>query len=253
MPFWLDPKPVVFPPTHLALSDPDGLLAMGGALTQEWILQAYSKGIFPWFNPDEPILWWSPNPRSVLFIEDLKIRRSLRKTIKKLANMPEFKVTLDRNFVDVMQNCASIERKDQAGTWITDEMLHAYTKLHQNGHAHSVEVWMNDKLVGGLYGIAIGKMFFGESMFAKTTDASKIALVALAMQLKAWGFTMIDTQIETEHLKSMGAGLISRTVFEALLQQQIQQPFEAKTWQMEIDWIAAAVAHSYYQNAINEA
>ncbi len=253
MPYWLDPQPVVFPPTHLALSDPDGLLAMGGALTQEWILQAYSKGIFPWFNPGEPILWWTPDPRSVLFIDDLKIRRSLRKTIKKMAGMPGFKVTLDQDFVGVMKNCASIDRKDQAGTWISDEMLTAYTQLHQSGHAHSVEVWQDDELVGGLYGISIGKMFFGESMFAKANDASKIALVALSMQLKAWGFNMIDTQIETEHLKSMGASLVSRLVFEALLQHQLQQPFPAMQWEMEIDWVKAAMDHVYFQKALNEA
>lgn len=252
MPFWLDPKPVTFPPTNLALTEPDGLLAIGGALTQEWLLQAYSKGIFPWFNPDEPILWWSPNPRSVLLLDDLKIRRSLRKSLRKMLETHQLKVTLDQNFIEVMQQCAQIERKDQAGTWITDDMLSAYNQLHQAGHAHSVEVWWQGELVGGLYGVAIGKMFFGESMFSKINDASKIALVALSMQLKAWGFSLIDTQVETAHLKSMGASMVSRHVFEALLQKQIQQPFPPHKWQFEIDWFQAAIEHSHFQNALND-
>ncbi|MDX1348342.1 MAG: leucyl/phenylalanyl-tRNA--protein transferase [Thiomicrorhabdus chilensis] len=251
-PFWLDPKPVTFPPTNLALDEPDGLLAIGGALTQEWLLQAYSKGIFPWFNPDEPILWWSPNPRSVLLIDDLKIRRSLRKSLRKMYESHQLKVTLDQSFIEVMQHCAQIERKDQAGTWITDDMLSAYNLLHQAGHAHSVEVWWQDELVGGLYGVTIGKMFFGESMFSKINDASKIALVALSMQLKAWGFSLIDTQVETAHLKSMGASMVSRQVFESLLQQQIQQSFPPHKWELEIDWFQAAIEHSHFQNALSD-
>lgn len=231
-PFWLDSKPVVFPPTHLAMTEPDGLLAVGGALTPEWILNAYHKGIFPWFNEDDPILWWTPNPRSVLFIANLKVRRSLIKTIRK----QRFKVTLDQDFLGVMHQCAMTPRQGQDGTWISHAMIEAYHQLHQKGHAHSVEVWQADKLVGGLYGVAIGKMFFGESMFAKQTDASKIALVALCQQLQAWGFLMIDTQVETPHLKSLGAKLIAREHFESLLQQQTQQSFPPKQWQMEIDW-----------------
>ncbi|MEA3405009.1 MAG: leucyl/phenylalanyl-tRNA--protein transferase [Pseudomonadota bacterium] len=249
-PFWLDKKPVVFPPTNLALTDPDGLLAIGGDLTPEWLLSAYSKGIFPWFNPGEPVLWWTPNPRSVLLIDDLKFRRSLRKNIQKLTKENNLTVTFDQSFIEVMKNCATIERKDQDGTWITDEMLDAYQQLHNRGHAHSVEVWLDEKLVGGLYGVAIGKMFFGESMFSKVSDGSKIALVSLAMQLKEWGFKMMDTQIETAHLKSLGANLISRNVFEALLEQQTKQPFPAKKWQMEIDWVQVAIEHSHFQKAL---
>ena len=243
-PFWLETTPVTFPPTHLALPDPNGLLAIGGKLTPEWLLHAYSLGIFPWFNPEEPILWWSPNPRSVLFIEDLKIKRSLRKTIQKWQKDPLFSVTLDQDFTGVMQACASVPRKGQEGTWITPAMLTAYGKLHNSGHAHSVEVWQDDQLVGGLYGIAIGKMFFGESMFAKTTDASKVALVALAMQLNAWGFTLMDTQVETPHLNSLGASQISRNTFEKQIKEQINQPFEAQKWQLTIDWVQAVKQHS---------
>lgn len=244
MPFWLDPKPVVFPPTRLALKDPDGLLAIGGALTQEWLLQAYSQGIFPWFNPDEPILWWTPNPRCVLFIDELKIRRSLRKTLLKQAQHPGFQITLDQQFSQVMRECAAMERKGQSGTWISDAMLQAYGQLHQAGHAHSVEVWLDEELVGGLYGVAIGKMFYGESMFSKVSDASKLALVALSMQLQSWGFTLIDTQVETPHLKSLGARLIPRTEFERQLHHQTQLPFAAHIWHFDIDWVQAALHHA---------
>jgi leucyl/phenylalanyl-tRNA--protein transferase len=250
MPFWLDPKPVLFPPSDLALDEPDGLLAIGGDLTPEWLLQAYSKGIFPWYNPDEPILWWTPNPRCVLFIDELKIRRSLRKTIKQIAADSDYQVTLDQAFSEVMHHCSQIERKDQDGTWISDPMIKAYSQLHQAGHAHSVEVWHKGELVGGLYGTAIGKMFYGESMFSRQADVSKIALVAIAMQLKAWGFKLIDTQVETAHLKSMGATLISRKLFEGLLQAQIQQPFPPRKWEFNTDWVEAAIAHSYYQQAL---
>ena len=242
-PFWLETTPVTFPPTHLALSDPNGLLAIGGNLTPEWLLHAYSKGIFPWFNPEEPILWWSPNPRSVLFLDDLKIKRSLRKTIQKWHKQPDFSVTLDQDFVGVMQACSCAPRKDQTGTWITPAMLTAYTKLHQSGHAHSVEVWQDGQLVGGLYGIAIGKMFFGESMFSNVTDGSKVALVALSMQLKAWGFTLIDTQVETPHLNTLGASQIKRTEFETLIGQQINLSFPAQKWQLSIDWVQAIKTH----------
>ncbi|WP_019556601.1 leucyl/phenylalanyl-tRNA--protein transferase [Thiomicrorhabdus arctica] len=242
-PFWLEPKPVMFPPTNLALKEPDGLLAVGGALTPEWLLQAYSNGIFPWFNPGEPILWWTPNPRSVLFIDSLKIKRSLRKTIQKLEWDESLTVTLDQNFTGVMQACATVSREGQDGTWISPEMLSAYQSLHQSGHAHSVEVWQKGQLVGGLYGIAIGKMFFGESMFSKVSDSSKIALVALAMQLKAWGFELIDTQVETPHLNSLGASTLSRVAFEKVIQQQINQPFKPQKWQFSIDWADAVYGH----------
>lgn len=237
-PFWLDPYPVLFPPTKLALKDPDGLLAVGGALTPEWLLMAYSLGIFPWFNPDEPICWWTPNPRSILYVDQVKVRRSLIKTIRK----QHFTVTLDTQFQNIIENCAKSPRPGQDGTWITEEMLEAYCQLHEKGYAHSVEVWSNDKLVGGLYGVAMGKVFFGESMFAYQSDASKIALVALSEQLIAWGFRMIDTQVETEHLKSMGAQLVDRAFFETILQQDTQKTFPPLKWQFDIDWQAPYLA-----------
>lgn len=242
-PFWLESAPVLFPPSHLALADPDGLLAIGGDLTPEWLLQAYSKGIFPWFNPGEPILWWTPNPRSVLFIDQLKIKRSLRKCLQKIKQTGSFVVTLDQNFKGVMQACAETPRQDQEGTWISAEMLKAYETLHQSGHAHSVEVWQDNQLVGGLYGVAIGKMFFGESMFSKVSDSSKVALVALSMQLKEWGFKLIDTQVETSHLNSLGASQISRSRFEELISVQTNIPFKAQKWQFSIDWFSAVDEH----------
>ena len=235
-PFWLDPQPVTFPPSELAMKDPDGLLAVGGALTPEWLLMAYSKGIFPWYNPGEPILWWTPDPRSVLFIKDLKIRRSLRQSMTKRFKETSFKITLDTAFNDVIQACSQVPREGQNGTWITEEMMQAYNNLHKAGHAHSVEVWLQGELIGGLYGVAIGKMFYGESMFAKASDASKMALVALGLQLNEWGFKAIDTQVETGHLNSMGAVNISRTEFETLIKQQSQQEFPPKKWILDENW-----------------
>lgn len=250
-PFWLDREPVYFPPTQLAMSDPNGLLAIGGDLTAEWLLHAYSIGLFPWFNPGEPILWWTPNPRSVLPIEQIKIRKSLLKKLKQQARSEEFAITLDQDFLGVITACSEVPREGQNGTWITDEMVLAYLKLHQKGYAHSVEVWLGKHLVGGLYGIAIGKMFYGESMFAKQTDASKMALIALAMQLKHWGFTTIDTQVETPHLNSLGAEQIARSKFEKIIHQQTNQDFPNRHWQFEIDWLQAAQEH--YQTAHHHA
>lgn len=247
-PFWLETKPVYFPPSKLAMKEPNGLLAVGGDLTPEWLLMAYSKGIFPWFNPEDPILWWTPNPRSVLFIEDLKIKRSLKQAINKYAREQDLKVTLDTDFKTVMQACSSVPREGQDGTWITDNMLNAYATMHNAGHAHSVEVWLNNELVGGLYGIAIGKMFFGESMFSKQANTSKIALVALTMQLKQWGFSVIDTQVETAHLNSLGAKNMSREDFEALIKQQTQKAFPPKKWQFDCDWRQLLAEHKTTKN-----
>ena len=237
-PFWLEPTPVTFPPTSLALEDPNGLLAIGGGLTVEWLLHAYQKGIFPWFNPGEPTLWWTPNPRSVLFPHNFKIARSLKQKIKK----QPYIITLDHNFKSVLEHCATVPRPDQEGTWITEEIKHAYGQLHESGYAHSVEAWdAEGNLVGGLYGVAIGKVFYGESMFALKPDASKIAFTALVMQLIQWEFALIDTQVETDHLNRFGAINIPRSEFEQILQQATQVPAPLKKWQFDCDWSPLAL------------
>lgn len=211
---WLPPTPIQFPPTDTALDDPDGLLAAGGALTPAWLLAAYRRGIFPWYSDDQPILWWSPDPRMVLFPEELKVRRSLAKRLRNGG----FSTSLDRAFAAVIEACAET-RAAHEGTWITAEMRHAYLALHRLGHAHSVEVWREEELVGGLYGVAIGRMFFGESMFSRERDASKIALVALARHLQAAGGGLIDCQMHTAHLASLGARDIARDSFLDYLEQ----------------------------------
>nr|WP_163502438.1 leucyl/phenylalanyl-tRNA--protein transferase [Halomonas socia] len=214
---WLPPTPIQFPPTDTALDDPDGLLAAGGALTPAWLLAAYRRGIFPWYSDDQPILWWSPDPRMVLFPEELKVRRSLAKRLRNGG----FSTSLDRAFAAVIETCAET-RAAHEGTWITAEMHHAYLALHRLGHAHSVEVWREEELVGGLYGVAIGRMFFGESMFSRERDASKVALVALARHLEADGGGLIDCQMHTAHLASLGARDIARDSFLDYLEQYAQ-------------------------------
>ncbi len=211
---WLPPEPV-FPPVERALTEPNGLLAAGGDLSPERILAAYRQGIFPWFSPGEPILWWSPDPRMVLFPAELKVSRSLAKVLR---NRP-YEVRLDTAFAAVIGACAGTPRDGQHGTWITAEMQAAYGKLHELGYAHSVEVWMDGKLVGGLYGMALGRTFYGESMFSWRTDASKIALAHLCMHLQRQGFGIIDCQMETQHLASLGARPIPRSDFVALLRR----------------------------------
>ncbi|MDH5612292.1 MAG: leucyl/phenylalanyl-tRNA--protein transferase [Gammaproteobacteria bacterium] len=198
-----------FPDARLALTEPDGLLAVGGNLKPETILQAYRQGIFPWYSDDYPILWWSPNPRCVLFPEKLKISRSLKKTLNKKI----YEVRTDTAFREVMQACAA-PRKAEAGTWINNNMLNAYCRLHELGYAHSIECWRDGKLVGGLYGIKIGEMFFGESMFSKKTDASKVALEYLCNTIRP---KLIDSQVYTGHMESMGAELIDRDRFIELV------------------------------------
>lgn len=217
-----------FPLVSKALREPDGLLAVGGCLSQHRLLTAYRHGIFPWYNPGEPILWWSPNPRLVLFPDKLLISRSLHKTLRK--NI--FSVTFDRAFNDVIAACAD-PRKDAAGTWITDEINAAYNQLHQAGLAHSVEAWLGDELVGGLYGVAIGQVFFGESMFHTRTDASKVAFASLVNQLNTWGYQLIDCQVHTHHLESLGAEEISRDAFTALLDQHCDAPALSSAWQAQ--------------------
>jgi leucyl/phenylalanyl-tRNA--protein transferase len=201
-----------FPPVERALQEPNGLLAMGGDLSPARLLDAYRHGIFPWFNPGEPILWWSPDPRMVLFPDEVRVTRSLAKRIRNGG----FDLRFDTAFRDVMQACAA-PRRDRGegvpGTWISPAFVVAYTRLYQLGHAHSVEVWHGDDLVGGLYGVALGKMFYGESMFSRAADASKVALVGLCRFAQRHAIGLIDCQMETPHLASMGARLIPRAQF----------------------------------------
>lgn len=215
-----------FPSVNKALREPDGLLAIGGCLSQNRLLNAYRQGIFPWYNPGEAILWWSPDPRLVLFPEKLVISRSLAKTLRKNS----YAVTIDQAFNDVITACAN-PRKDAAGTWITTGISNAYNQLHQAGFAHSVETWLGDELVGGLYGVAIGQVFFGESMFHTKTDASKVAFTTLVQQLHAWDFQLIDCQIHTQHLASLGAEEISRACFSQLLNQYCDTSPQPSAWQ----------------------
>ena len=221
----LDPDSLDFPPTEQALEEPNGLLAVGGDLSPERLLAAYRRGIFPWFDESQPVLWWTPNPRAVLFPERIHISRSLQKRLRR----GEFTTGCDRQFQQVMAHCAQVPRDGQSGTWITPDMSEAYYRLHQQGVAHSVEVYKDGELAGGLYGLAIGRVFFGESMFSLCRDASKVALVALARQLQAWGFTLIDCQVSNPHLFSMGAEEISRQRFNSLLTKAIDQP-SAYNW-----------------------
>ncbi|MDD1619883.1 MAG: leucyl/phenylalanyl-tRNA--protein transferase [Methylococcaceae bacterium] len=215
-----------FPPLHKALNDPNGLLAFGGCLSPQRIINAYRQGIFPWYNPGEPILWWSPDPRLVLFPDNLKVSRSLNKTLRK----QPFEIRYDRAFSQVMTACAAPRRED-GGTWITEEMRLAYRNLHRLGFAHSFEAWQEGELVGGLYGIAIGQVFFGESMFHSKTDASKVVFVHLVRQLTAWGYKLIDCQVRSEHLLSLGAEDISREDFQILLEQLCCLSPDPQAWQ----------------------
>jgi leucyl/phenylalanyl-tRNA--protein transferase len=206
--FQLDPDQFAFPPAQMALEEPNGLLAIGGDLKPARLLLAYRNGIFPWFDETQPLLWWSPDPRSVLYPHQIHVSRSLRKFI---ARKP-YTITCDSAFAAVMDGCAA-PRKTQKGTWITSEMRQAYLHLHELGHAHSMEVWDGTKLVGGLYGIGIGRAFFGESMFSEAMNASKVALFTLAETLATHGFHFIDCQVHNPHLESMGAVTVPRERF----------------------------------------
>lgn len=211
MPVFTIDKELIFPPVHLA--EPDGLLAMGGELSTERLLLAYRNGIFPWYEDDLP-LWWCPDPRFVLFPEEIRIN----KTIKSLIKKNEFEFTVNNAFEAVIHHCKNVKRPGQFGTWITDEVEKAYTTLHRLGFAHSAEVWKNNELVGGLYGIKMGRVFFGESMFSLISNASQFAFVKYVQQLKAEGIQLIDCQIYTEYLESLGARMIPREKFIQLLQ-----------------------------------
>lgn len=214
-----------FPDVEHALEDPDGLLAVGGCLSPRRLENAYRHGIFPWYSKGEPILWWSPNPRLVLYPDNLKIARSLRKIIKR----HEFQITMDSAFNDVVAGCAE-PRPSASGTWITKEMKTAYQIFQTRGYAHSVEAWHDNQLVGGLYGVAIGRAFFGESMFSRRSNASKVAFVALVEALKNWRYALIDCQVYTAHLVSFGAREISRQTFIRQLQTYCEETAKPSAW-----------------------
>lgn len=211
MPIYKLSNDLVFP--HPSLSEEDGLLAIEGDLSPERLLLAYSNGIFPWYSDDEPILWWSPDPRFVLYPKGIKISHSMKKLLKK----NPYKVSFDTCFRDVISNCSNLRK--ESGTWITNEMIEAYCKLHELGYAHSVETWYQDKLVGGLYGVSIGKCFFGESMFSTMNNSSKVAFITFSKVLEEKGFVIIDCQVHTTHLESLGAVYIPREKFLELLKK----------------------------------
>lgn len=215
MPVFALSERLSFPPPHLAMKE--GLLAVGGDLSVERLLLAYRSGIFPWYSEGEPILWWSPDPRLVLYPHELRISRSLRKVIKRKL----FHITFDHDFEAVITGCAEAKRSYGEGTWITGEMKSAYIELHRRGYAHSVEVWQEEKLVGGLYGVAIGRAFFGESMFSRVSNASKVAFVSLVETLGKKRFTLIDCQVRTDHLIRFGAKEVSRKVFLVQLEKAV--------------------------------
>lgn len=236
---WLDPRnpQQPFPPAHLAMRDPNGLLAIGGDLSPTRLLRAYSLGIFPWYNPDEPILWWCPDPRTVLWPDGLKITRSYRKAIARA----DYAVTLDLALDAVMDACAG-PRARSRGTWLGGDMKQAYATLHREGYCHSVEVWRQGELIGGLYGIALGRVFFGESMFSHADNGSKIALWWLCEQLRAWNFRMIDCQISSAHLLSLGAQDLPRDDFLRLQRPAASEPGRVGLWRFEIA-VPDAAAH----------
>ncbi len=231
---WLDPRndDQPFPAPSRALTEPDGLLAAGGNLSPRRLLHAYRQGIFPWYSDGQPILWWSPNPRLVLFPEGINLSRSLRKTLR---NGP-FTVTADTAFETVIDACAA-PRGPEEGTWITPEMRRAYCRLHRLGHAHSIETWQHGQLVGGLYGVAVGRVFYGESMFSGASNASKVALAVLAIQLRRWHFAVIDCQVRTDHLLSLGAVDIPRETFLQLLNRYCPLPGRPGAWHLDDDWL----------------
>ena len=222
---------------HPSEASPDGLLAVGGALTPDWLLTAYSEGIFPWFEDDDgPVMWWSPDPRAVTTPGSMRVTRSLAQRIRRGG----YVVSMDRAFNDVITGCA--QARATTGTWITKEMIRAYTELHELGFAHSVETWQGSTLVGGLYGLSIGRMFFGESMFAGATDASKVAFAALHAQLQRWQFDLIDCQLPNPHLESLGVETRDRASFLKRLAGNDSSATRRGAWQLDDDWAETALA-----------
>jgi leucyl/phenylalanyl-tRNA--protein transferase len=228
MPVYRIPDELVFP--HPSLAEPGGLLGVGGDLSPERLLLAYQNGIFPWYSQGQPILWFSPDPRFVLYPEDLHIGRTLGRLLKR----HRFTLTMDTDFAAVIARCQKTPRPGQDGTWITEEMRQAYQVLHQMGHAHSIEVRQEGELVGGLYGVAVGELFAGESMFSVVDGASKVALVTLVQQLRAWGYKLIDSQVHTDTLASMGATEVSREVYLEKLSELIRAPGRIGPWRLEL-------------------
>lgn len=226
-PYWLGDEPI-FPPAECAHES--GLVAVGGRLEPEWLLTAYRQGIFPWPSSEvEPMLWFSPDPRCVLAPARVHVSRKLARTLRREV----FNVRIDSDFEGVIRACGQVPRPDQDGTWVTEPMIAAYRRLHALGHAHSVETWRDGRLVGGIYGVALGGAFFGESMFHREADASKVAMVALARRLEAWGYAMLDCQVENEHLLSMGAESIPRERFLEDLAAALRLPGRAAPWPTE--------------------
>jgi len=241
---WLDEHTLDFPPTSQALgpdSEAPGLLAAGGDLSPARLREAYTHGIFPWYGPDQPILWWSPQPRMVLQTRHFKLTRSLRKTIARFVRTPGCEIRIDTATPEVLRACADAPREGQNGTWIVPEMQQAYAKLAREGMVHSIETWVDGELAGGLYGMNLGRMFFGESMFARRTDASKIALAALICLCRQHGIAWIDCQQNTRHLASLGAFEVSREAFEAHLASTVRQKAPA-------DWTYDAALWTQLQN-----
>lgn len=219
-----------FPDVEQALIEPDGLLAIGGPLSPVRLEQAYRRGIFPWFSDDQPVLWWAPSTRAVIRPGHMRLRRSLKKRLRNGC----YRVTTDTDFRSVIAGCAA-PRPDAEGTWITPGMQQAYNSLHDHGLAHSVELWRDGELAGGLYGVSVGGAFFGESMFSRASDASKMALAWLSAQLRRWGFHLIDCQMPTEHLERLGAQRLARPSFTAELQQALTQPTHLGPWRLDDD------------------
>jgi leucyl/phenylalanyl-tRNA--protein transferase len=235
-PFVLSSDPhAPFPPVGNAMREPDGLLAIGGDLSLPRLLNAYRNGIFPWFSPGQPPLWWSPDPRMVFRTDGVRLSSRFRRDLKHST----WQVRADTRFEQVITACAQAPRPGQEGTWITCGMRQAYIDLHRAGHAHSVEVFADGTLVGGIYGVAIGCMFFGESMFSARPGGSKVALAALAMRLRAWGWPLIDAQVENAHLRSLGAILMPREAFLAEVAQWVAHPFPAEGWTERFGVMAA--------------